>query len=317
MKNAVFFKYFQRVLYLFTELSVLFIAISFLVSIINQKYEGIFKKQLAGDKISSYFKAIFLGALTPFCSCSTIPLLRAFLEAKVKLSVALAYLFTSPLINLIIFSMLFITFGLKLSLTYVVFLVFLIFIVSFVFSKFKEESFLKHIPKNTKSNIFTQTTHNPSNFIFKQKSCCANTQDKPKNITINYKELFKESLKNYKKLLPYIVVAVFIGAFIHGFIPQEILQKYLNGNEILSIVLAAFLGIFLYLRVETIIPIGLALLQMGISQGVIMSFLIAGAGCSLPELILLKQMFKIKFLFLFVMIILGVAISFGIFINLI
>ncbi|EDP7368447.1 organoarsenical efflux permease ArsP [Campylobacter jejuni] len=312
-----FLNTFKEFLYLFTELSVLFIAISFLVSIINQKYEGIFKKQLVGDKISSYFKAIFLGALTPFCSCSTIPLLRAFLEAKVKLSVALAYLFTSPLINPIIFSMLFITFGLKLSLTYVVFLVFLIFIVSFVFSKFKEESFLKHIPKNTKSNIFTQTTHNPSNFIFKQKSCCANTQDKPKNITINYKELFKESLKNYKKLLPYIVVAVFIGAFIHGFIPQEILQKYLNGNEILSIVLAAFLGIFLYLRVETIIPIGLALLQMGISQGVIMSFLIAGAGCSLPELILLKQMFKIKFLFLFVMIILGVAISFGIFINLI
>ncbi|EOH1367843.1 organoarsenical efflux permease ArsP [Campylobacter jejuni] len=312
-----FLNTFKEFLYLFTELSVLFIAISFLVSIINQKYEGIFKKQLAGDKISSYFKAIFLGALTPFCSCSTIPLLRAFLEAKVKLSVALAYLFTSPLINPIIFSMLFITFGLKLSLTYVVFLVFLIFIVSFVFSKFKEESFLKHIPKNTKSNIFTQTTHNPSNFIFKQKSCCANTQDKPKNITINYKELFKESLKNYKKLLPYIVVAVFIGAFIHGFIPQEILQKYLNGNEILSIVLVAFLGIFLYLRVETIIPIGLALLQMGISQGVIMSFLIAGAGCSLPELVLLKQMFKMKFLFLFVMIILGVAISFGNFINLI
>ncbi|KQI00954.1 organoarsenical efflux permease ArsP [Campylobacter coli] len=313
----VFFNTFKEFLYLFVELSVLFIGISFLISIINQKYEGMFRKQLSGDKISSYFKAIFLGALTPFCSCSTIPLLKAFLEARVKLSVCLAYLFTSPLINPIIFSMLSITFGLKLSLTYVVFLVFLIFIVSFVFSKFKEESFLKHIPKNTKSNIFTQTTHNPSNFIFKQKSCCANTQDKPKNITINYKELFKESLKNYKKLLPYIVVAVFIGAFIHGFIPQEILQKYLNGNEILSIVLAAFLGIFLYLRVETIIPIGLALLEMGISQGVIMSFLIAGAGCSLPELILLKQMFKIKFLFLFVMIILGVAISFGIFINLI
>lgn len=69
-----------------------------------------------------------------------------------------------------------------------------------------------------------------------------------------------------------MVVAVFIGAFIHGFISQEILQKYLNSNEILSIILAAFLGIFLYLRVETIIPIGLALLQMGISKGVIMSF---------------------------------------------
>ncbi|MBR8634644.1 MULTISPECIES: permease [Campylobacter] len=311
----VFFNTFKEFLYLFVELSVLFIGISFLISIINQKYEGMFRKQLSGDKISSYFKAIFLGALTPFCSCSTIPLLKAFLEARVKLSVCLAYLFTSPLINPIIFSMLSITFGLKLSLTYVVFLVFLIFIVSFVFSKFKEESFLKHIPKNTKSNIFTQTTHNPSNFIFKQKSCCANTQDKPKNITINYKELFKESLKNYKKLLPYIVVAVFIGAFIHDFIPQEILQKYLNGNEILSIVLAAFLGIFLYLRAETIIPIGLILLQMGISQGAIMSFLIAGAGCSLPELVLLKQMFKMKFLLLFIAIILSIAISFGMLIN--
>lgn len=311
----VFFSTFKEFLYLFVELSVLFIGISFLISIINQKYEGMFRKQLSGDKISSYFKAIFLGALTPFCSCSTIPLLKAFLEARVKLSVCLAYLFTSPLINPIIFTMLSITFGLKLSLTYVVFLVFLIFIVSFVFSKFKEESFLKHIPKNTKSNIFTQTTHNPSNFIFKQKSCCANTQDKPKNITINYKELFKESLKNYKKLLPYIVVAVFIGAFIHGFIPQEILQKYLSGNEILSIILAAFFGVLLYLRVETIIPIGLILLQMGISQGVIMSFLIAGAGCSLPELVLLKQMFKMKFLLLFIAIILSVAISFGMLIN--
>ncbi|WP_306004268.1 permease [Campylobacter jejuni] len=310
-----FLNTFKEFLYLFVELSVLFIGISFLISIINQKYEGMFRKQLSGDKISSYFKAIFLGALTPFCSCSTIPLLKAFLEAKVKLSVCLAYLFTSPLINPIIFSMLSIAFGLKLSLTYVVFLVFLIFIVSFVFSKFKEESFLKHIPKNTKSNIFTQTTHNPSNFIFKQKSCCANTQDKPKNITINYKELFKESLKNYKKLLPYIVVAVFIGAFIHDFIPQEILQKYLSGNEILSIILAAFFGVLLYLRVETIIPIGLILLQMGISQGVIMSFLIAGAGCSLPELVLLKQMFKMKFLLLFISIILSVAISFGMLIN--
>ncbi|EDP3027056.1 permease [Campylobacter jejuni] len=310
-----FLNTFKEFLYLFVELSVLFIGISFLISIINQKYEGMFRKQLSGDKISSYFKAIFLGALTPFCSCSTIPLLKAFLEARVKLSVCLAYLFTSPLINPIIFSMLSIAFGLKLSLTYVVFLVFLIFIVSFVFSKFKEESFLKHIPKNTKSNIFTQTTHNPSNFIFKQKSCCANTQDKPKNITINYKELFKESLKNYKKLLPYIVIAVLIGALIHDFIPQEILQKYLSGNEILSIILAAFFGVLLYLRVETIIPIGLILLQMGISQGVIMSFLIAGAGCSLPELVLLKQMFKMKFLLLFISIILSVAISFGMLIN--
>ncbi|TEY02074.1 permease [Campylobacter sp. US33a] len=309
----VFLDTFKEFLYLFVELSVLFVGISFLIFIINQKYEGIFKKQLGSDKISSYFKAIFLGALTPFCSCSTIPLLKAFLEARVKLSVCLAYLFTSPLINPIIFTMLFVTFGLKLSLIYVVFLVVLIFIISFVFSKFKEESFLK-ITKNSKPAIFTQNIKNPSNIVFKPKTCCANAQKSDKQ-KIDFKMLFKESLKSYKKLLPYITIAVLIGAFIHDFIPQEILQKYLSGNEILSIILAAFFGVLLYLRVETIIPIGLVLLQMGISQGVIMSFLIAGAGCSLPELILLKQMFKMKFLLLFVAIILSVAISFGILIS--
>nr|AWJ96986.1 putative permease [Campylobacter jejuni] len=311
----VFFNTFKEFLYLFVELSVLFIGISFLISIINQKYEGMFRKQLNGDKISSYFKAIFLGALTPFCSCSTIPLLKAFLEARVKLSVCLAYLFTSPLINPIIFTMLFVTFGLKLSLAYVLFLVIFIFIISLIFSKFKEEYFLKHTPKNSAPSIFTQNTKNIGKIVFKPSSCCANTQNKTNDTKINFKKLFKESIANYKKLLPYIVIAVLIGAFIHDFIPQEILQKYLSGNEILSIILAAFFGVLLYLRVETIIPIGLILLEMGISQGVIMSFLIAGAGCSLPELVLLKQMFKMKFLLLFIAIILSLAISFGMLIN--
>lgn len=213
--------------------------------------------------------------------------------------------------------MLFVTFGLKLSLMYVLFLVIFIFIISLIFSKFKEEYFLKHTPKNSAPSIFTQNTKNIGKIVFKPSSCCANTQNKTNDTKINFKKLFKESIANYKKLLPYIVIAVLIGAFIHDFIPQEILQKYLSGNEILSIILAAFFGVLLYLRVETIIPIGLILLQMGISQGVIMSFLIAGAGCSLPELVLLKQMFKMKFLLLFIAIILSVAISFGIFINLI
>ncbi|TBR78845.1 permease [Campylobacter novaezeelandiae] len=312
----MFLDIFKEFLYLFMEISVLFLSISFLISIVNQKYEGIFKKQLGNDKISSYFKAIFLGALTPFCSCSTIPLLKAFLEAKVKLSVCLAYLFTSPLINPIIFAMLFVAFGLKLSLIYVIFLVVFIFIISFIFSKFKEEDFLKITTKYSTPNIFTQNAKNFNKVVFKQSSCCVNSQNKEQH-KINFKKLFKESFRNYKKILPYIVIAMLVGAFIHDFIPQETLQKYLNGNEIVSIILAAFLGVLLYLRVETIIPIGLVLLQMGISQGVIMSFLIAGAGCSLPELILLKQMFKMKFLFLFVVIILSVAISFGIFINII
>ncbi|MCI5787269.1 MAG: permease [Helicobacter trogontum] len=84
----------------FIELSMLFVFVSVIVGFINQKYKNTFQKHLSKDSYFSYFKAIFLGSLTPFCSCSTIPLLRALLKANVAFGVCIAYLFTSPLINL-------------------------------------------------------------------------------------------------------------------------------------------------------------------------------------------------------------------------
>lgn len=137
----VFFNTFKEFLYLFVELSVLFIGISFLISIINQKYEGMFRKQLSGDKISSYFKAIFLGALTPFCSCSSIPLLNAFLKAKVPLSVCMAYLITSPLINPIIIVVFIVSFGIKISFIYIGFLYAIILFISFYCQNLTQANF--------------------------------------------------------------------------------------------------------------------------------------------------------------------------------
>ncbi|WP_395148458.1 permease [uncultured Helicobacter sp.] len=83
----------------FVELSVLFVAVQMLIALIQQKYQNLFKNHLQKDSYSSYIKSILLGALTPFCSCSTIPLLRALLKANVAFGVCIAYLFTSPLIK--------------------------------------------------------------------------------------------------------------------------------------------------------------------------------------------------------------------------
>lgn len=138
------------------------------------------------------------------------------------------------------------------------------------------------------------------------KSCCNNA---PKKLA--FKEILLQSFKDYKKLIPYIAIGMGIGAFIHGFVPQDFLQDSLSDFGVLSIIFAAFIGILLYIRVEAIIPIGLALLEVGVNEGVIFSFLIAGAGCSLPELILLKGMFRANFLALFVGLILFIAIGFG------
>ncbi|MBF7049807.1 permease, partial [Campylobacter volucris] len=116
----------------------------------------------------------------------------------------------------------------------------------------------------------------------------------------------------YKKILPYIVIGMGIGAVIHGFFPQDFFQDYMKDYGILGVFIAAFIGVLLYMNCTAMIPVALALTTAGIPTGIMMSFLIAGAGCSLPELILLKRIFKFNFLLLFASMIVFIAISFGI-----
>lgn len=303
----------------FIEISILFIAIAFTVAILNQKFYQKIEKHLDSNSFLSYIKAMLLGALTPFCSCSTIPLLNALLKAGVGFGVSVAYLLVSPLVNPIIISMLIISFGLKLSLFYILFIFIFIFVFALTISKFNSSKFLNKdfIKKeqNTTSkyhNISRQSYHQTKiiNFSTKKYSLNLNLQTKS-----SYKDLFLKVLKDYKKILPYIIIGMGIGALIHGFVPKEFLQTYMQEFEIFSVVIAAFVGVLLYIRVEAIIPIGLSLIDCGVSLGAVMSFLIAGGGCSLPELILLKRIFKINFLLIFISCVLFVAIIFGILID--
>ncbi|WP_305862598.1 permease [Helicobacter cholecystus] len=303
-------------LLLFMELSMLFIIISTLSDFLNHRYKKFFQKQLKSTSLYSYLKAIFLGSITPFCSCSTIPLLRAFLKSGIPLGVCSAYLLTSPLINPIIITLLFLTFGFKLTGAYIGFLVFCIFFISLLISKLNPSSLLLSSFTSYQTCCTNKWSDQPSftstlspSFLLKFQTPQV-LRDK-KNLIY----FLKNSLIEYKKLLPYIAIGMGIGSGIHGFIPQEFLQNTLREYGALSIILAAFLGILLYIRASMIIPIGVVLIEGGVPSGAVMSFLIAGAGCSLPELILLKSIFKTKFLALFVSIVLCVAIGFGFFIE--
>lgn len=306
----------------FVELSVLFVAVQMLITLIQQKYQNLFKNHLQKDSYSSYIKSILLGALTPFCSCSTIPLLRALLKANVAFGVCIAYLFTSPLINPIIVVMLFLAFGLKITLIYVITLCITIFIISILLQTLDITTLLKQDFRqdsiHTKPSIFTSNKPTKLTSFSTMKpqitSCCSETSsqnccENTKNVSI--KNLFYQSLKDYKKLITYIAIGMGIGACIHGFVPQEFIQNHLSNFGFLGVVFAAFIGILLYIRVEAIIPIGLALLGVGVHEGIIFSFLIAGAGCSLPELILLQSIFTMRFLAIFISLILLIAIGFG------
>lgn len=304
-------------IFYFVELSVLFIAIAFIVALLNQKFSKKIERYLSANSLLSYIKAMFLGALTPFCSCSTIPLLIALLKARVSFGVSVAYLLVSPLVNPIIIAMLVISFGLKLSLFYILFIFVFVFIFSLSISKFNSDKFLND--DFIKKEYFTPSNHHN---ISKQNCCQTkiinfSTQKQSLNSQTksSYKDLFIKVLKDYKKLLPYIVIGMGIGAIIYGFVPKEFLQSYLAEFEIFSVVIAAFVGVLLYIRVEAIIPIGLSLIDCGASLGAVMSFLIAGGGCSLPELILLKRIFKMNFLLIFISCVLLTAIIFGVLID--
>lgn len=302
---------FQDFLLLFLELSLLFIVISTLADFLNHRYKEFFQKQLKSTSFSNYVKAIFLGSITPFCSCSTIPLLRAFLKSGISLGVCVAYLLASPLINPLVIAMLFIAFGLKLTGAYMGFLFFCIFSLSLLISKLPPSSLLLPSFGHTQlccTNKFSfSLAPNPSFSTLKPLQAPLKKK--------SFKDYLASSIKEYKKLLPYIAISMVIGAGIHGFIPQEFLQNALKDYGASSIILSAFLGILLYVRASMIIPIGVGLIESGVPSGAVMSFLIAGAGCSLPELILLKSMFKWKFLALFISTVLCVSIGFGFFIG--
>ncbi|EAH7585706.1 permease [Campylobacter lari] len=320
----------QEFLFLFSEISILFILVSMLVAFVNEKYSKFFETHLKSDGFGSYIKAIFLGALTPFCSCSSIPLLNAFLRSGVPLGVCIAYLSTSPLINPIILVMFIASFGVKITLFYVGFLFGIILLLAFGISKtntrvFFDENFLNNelqegqtnsCCSSVKSQPTTQTSCCSSSKITQlatQTSCCSsnNSSLKFKKYESRLKKYFTQSLKEYKKILPYIIIGMAIGATIHGAFPQNFFEEYLKDYGILGVIIAAFIGVLLYMNCSAMIPVALSLTQAGVPLGIMMSFLIAGAGCSLPELILLKRIFKTSFLILFAGMIVAIAISFG------
>ncbi|MFQ6342347.1 permease [Campylobacter sp. VTCC 70190] len=290
--------------FLFTELSVLFILVNMLVAYLNEKYSAFFEKHLKKASFSSCIKAIFLGALTPFCSCSSLPLLNAFLKAKVPLSVCLSYLITSPLINPILIVAFIVSFGLKISFAYFSFLFFSILFIAFCVSKMNKALFFKKEYLSQDQQKSCCQANSCENKVFTQNKSYINPRKNP------LKKLFYQSFNEYKKIFFYILLAVALGALMHGFVPKDFFD-FLKDYEFLGVVLAALIGVLLYTSCSAMIPITLALVQSGVPLGIVMSFLIAGAGCSLPELIMLKSIFKFSFLFYFALLIVCIAIGFG------
>ncbi len=278
------------------ELTVLFIGITFLVGLIQEYVsDETIKKALGGQHkfIGSILGAGF-GALTPFCSCSTIPLLLGMLNAGVPFAAAMAFLFSSPLLNPVIISLFIILLGWKVATIYFV----VTFVASITISLLLDGLGFVHQVKSAA--------------VIRSSCDCQQATDARSRV----QRAAKFAFSLFRQLIPYLLIGAGIGAFIHGFVPTEIVSRLAGPTNPLAVPVAAIVGIPLYIRAETMIPIGLALIEKGMSVGAVLALIIGGAGASIPELALLSAIFKKRLLAAFVVTIFIIAIAAGYLANL-
>jgi len=239
------------------------------------------KNILAGKNIFiGHILASLFGIITPFCSCSAVPLFIGFLEAGIPLGVTFSFLIASPMINEVALGLLFASFGWKVALIYVAFGLVIAIISGLVIGKFKIESL---VDKDFQTCGCQKNKVDLTLLSFKQK--------------INFS--FRYSLKIVKKVWLYIVLAIAIGAVIHGAVPDNFLAQYLGKDNIFAIPLAVLFGIPLYANAAGMIPIVSALVEKGVSLGTALAFMMSVTALSFPEFILLKRVMKIKLIAIF------------------
>ncbi|WP_181286056.1 permease [Staphylococcus aureus] len=287
-------EFIKTFLMLFFELLLLFIVVSFIVSLIQQvvSEEKIKKLLSKPNKAINYILGMIFGAITPFCSCSTIPILAGLLNSKVPFGPTMSFLIASPLMNPLMIFMLWVLLGWKVAIVYFVVLAFFSILTGLVFSKMNLAEAYKGV--NVKGDGF---------FANKTGS--------------RFKQALNDAWAFLYPMLPYLIIGVFIGAFIYGFIPEEFITKYASGDGFISVLISSVIGIPMYIRPGTMLPIAEALVSKGMSLGTVVSLIIGGAGASIPEVVLLSKLFKKKFVISFVIAILLVAIATGLIVNII
>ena len=288
----------QFFLVIAAELIILFIGISFLVGLIREyvpeeKIKAALKDRKYG--MGNVLGAGF-GALTPFCSCSTIPILVGLLDVGIPFGIAYSFLIASPLLNPVIVFLLLALFGVIPTLVYVA-ITFSIAVISGIL--LERAGYARYVKAVTL-----------------EKSGCCDCHGEEQAASSVHKARFTRSLgfawTLFRQVSPYLILGAGIGAFIYGFVPDDLIIALAGPQNPLAIPVAAVIGVPMYVRAETIIPISAVLVGKGMGIGAVMALIIGGAGASIPEVTLLASIFEKRLVAAFVITVLGVAILAGV-----
>ncbi len=287
----------QFFIYDVIKIFILLSVLIFLVSYIQSYFPPERTKRILGKFNGLLAKVIaaLLGTVTPFCSCSSIPIFIGFTSAQVPLGVSFSFLISSPMVDLGSIVLLMSIFNAKVGLAYVLLGLVVAVIGAYIIQALKMddqvEDFIRQI-KPLQENEEEEIT---------QKARWAYALEQVK-ITI-------------KKVAPYVLIGVGIGAFIHNFIPQAWVEGLLGGRHWYSVPLATLVGVPMYADIFGTIPIAESLLAKGAGLGTVLSFMMAVTTLSLPSMIMLRRAIKPRLLGVFIAIVTAGIILVGYFFN--
>lgn len=323
--------------FLTLELSVLFIGISLLVGVLQRhippsKVEAL----LSSNGSRGYFLAAGLGAITPFCSCSTIPMLKGLIRARAGFGPMMVFLFSSPLLNPIVVVLLVATFGWTLTTIYVFAALVVAVGAGWLLQMLGFERYVRQTAAQENSGcspsaslcgaapIVSSCGDSSCDTTSKTASCGADEKtstassgcgDEQPSVRIEekgkYSGVWQEAWSDFVDVLPYLLIGIAIGSVIYGFMPTDLLEQYAGPDNPFAIPIAAIIGVPLYIRAEAVIPLAAALMTKGVGAGTVLALIIGSAGASLTELILLRSLFTLKLLAAFVAVIFAMAMIAG------
>ncbi len=275
---------------IFLELTALFLGISTIIGLvfryISQETLG---KALSKKGLLGNFLGAALGAVTPFCSCSTIPMTVGLLRAGVPFGATMSFVLASPLLNPIILTMFFALLGWKATLIYGA--------VTFLAAMFSGAALeILGLQQDVKKvRISGGHQESDTSLPFAKK----------------VREAFRDAWRDFTGILVYLVLGVAVGAAIYGYLPMNFVTRLAGSGNPFAIPVAAIIGIPLYVRAETVIPIAVALTQKGMSMGAVLALIIGGAGMSIPEMSMLAGIFKKRLVIVFVGVVFLTAVIAG------
>lgn len=263
------------------KITILLCFLIFLISYIQSYFPPERSKKILGrfHGIWANIISALLGTVTPFCSCSSIPLFIGFTSAGLPLGVTFSFLISSPMVDIGSLVLLMSIFGAKVAVIYVVVGLVIAVVGGTIIEKLHMEKYVE-------------------SFILTAGSVDIESPDLTKKDRLVYAK--EQMLSTFKKVFPYILVGVGIGALIHNWIPGHWIEAALGSNNPFGVILATLVGIPMYADIFGTIPIAEALLYKGAQLGTILSFMMAVTTLSLPSMIMLKKAVKPKLLGLFI-----------------